>query len=43
MGLVWFILGLWVGANIECNLHLRARLRELGDTVYKKDDKDKKE
>ena len=38
MGFVWFLLGIWVGANIECNLHMRARLRELGDTVYIKDD-----
>ena len=43
MGLVWFLLGIWVGANIECNLHLRKRLKELGDTVYAKDDDKDKE
>ena len=43
MGFVWFLLGIWVGVNIECNLHLRARLKELGDTVYAKDDDKDKE
>ena len=31
MCLVWFLVGIWLGAEIECNLHRKKRIKELED------------